>query len=186
MTWGTPAPQAFDWNATIAEPAYNPDTYLSNNAHPQHAAWLAERDARLKAWDDAKDVLARAKETEMETRKAAQAFAFGSIAKEGMNNQPLANGFTLKFGKKLNYNLTASNDAIDAAEDKAGEIGNRGTFLFERIVVWKPEFSKSEYNKLDESDPTDKAVKALVDGLLTISEATGSLEIKEPKAKLNG
>lgn len=184
MTWGTPV--AFDWNAITAAPAYKPDDYLSNAAHPQHTAWLAERDLRLKAWETAKDVLARAKESEMEARKAVQSFAFGSAAKEGMNNQPLANGYTLKFGKKLTYNLTAPNETIDAAEDKAAEIGNRGTFLFERIVIWKPEFSKSEYNKLDMADPTDKAVKALIDGLLEIKEATGSLEIKEPKATLNG
>ena len=184
MTWGTPA--TVDWNAIAADATYNPDNFLSNDKHPQHAAWLAERDKRLATWDAAKDTLQRAKESEMEARKAVQAFAFGGIAKEGMNNQPLANGYTLKFGKKLNYNLSASNEAIDVAEDKAAKVGNRGTFLFERIVIWKPEFSKSEYNKLDAADPTDKAVKELIDGLLTITEATGSLEIKEPKAKLNG
>lgn len=174
MSWGTPAAPVFN----PADAGYQPQ--------PTNPAWLAERDALLAKWETAKATLEAAKNSEAEARKAVQAFAFGPNAKEGMNNQELANGYVLKFGKKLNYKLDKSNDEIDKAEDAAAKIGNRGTFLFERIIVWKPEFSKSEYNKLATDDPTDVAVKKLIDGILTISEATGSLEIKEPKAKLNG
>lgn len=176
MTWGNPQPSQPTWNPN--DPNYKPQ--LDN------AAWLAERDRLLAEWETAKSVLEKAKESEMEARKAAQAFAFGPTAKEGMNNQELNNGYTLKFGKKLNYNIKASNDAVDAAADEADKIGNEGTFLFERIITWTPNFSKSEYNKLDTSLPTHAKVKKLVDGLLEIKEGTGSLEIKEPKAKLNG
>jgi len=158
------------------------------NYKPQldNPAWLAKRDELLKAWNDAQDTLAKAKETEMTARKAAQAFSFGPSAKEGMNNQELNNGYTLKFGKKLNTTITATNDQVDEAEDKAEELGDRGKLLFERCIKWTPEFVKSEFKKLDAADPIDKKVKALVEGLVTTKEATGSLEIKAPKAGLNG
>lgn len=176
MSWGNPnAPQSA-WNPN--DPNYKPQL--------ENAAWLAERDRLLSEWENAKSVLDKAKESEMEARKAAQAFAFGPGAREGMNNQPLANGYELKFGKKLNYKFNASNDKIDEIEDKAAKIGNEGTFLIERIITWTPNFSKSEYNKLDTANPTHAKVKALVDSVLEITEATGSLEIKAPKAKLNG
>lgn len=176
MAWPQNTPDTPVWN--VNDPNYKPQ--LDN------AAWLAERDRLLQTWETAKDVLAKAKESEMEARKAAQAFAFGPGAKEGMNNQDLANGYVLKFGKKLNYKISATNTEVDAAQDEAEKLGERGTLLFERIIVWKPEFSKSEYNKLDKDDGTDVKVKALIDKIITIDEATGSLEIKEPKAKLNG
>lgn len=174
MPWGNPTAPVPAWN--VEDPNYVPQ--LDN------ADWLAERDRVLKVWDDAKTELEKAKATEMETRKAAQAFAFGPNAKEGMNNQELNNGFTLKFGKKMNYNLKATNTEIETTEDEAAKLGNRGSFLFERIITWTPNFSKSEYNKLDAEDPTDVAVKKLIDGILEIKEATGSLEIKAPKPTL--
>lgn len=176
MAWpqNDPQPTMFDPNA----PDYKPQL--------ENAAWLAERDRLLAAWEAAKGVLERAKESEMEARKAAQRFAFGGDAREGMNNQELANGYVLKFGKKLNYKIAATNAQVDYAEDKAHALGERGTLLFERVITWTPNFSKSEYNKLDEADATDRKVKQIVDEIIEITEATGSLEIKEPKAKLNG
>jgi hypothetical protein len=176
MTWGTPI---------VPQQAFNPND-ANYKPQPDNPAWCAERDRILAEWEAAKITLGKAQETEMTSRKLAQLFAFGPNAKEGMNNQPLNNGFTLKFGKKLNYNLTAPVAKIDEAEDKAKALGERAALLFERCVFWTPEFSKSEYNKLDTSVPEDAEVKKLVDGLLEIKEATGSLEIKAPKAGLNG
>lgn len=200
MSWGTPitAPSntaptpiklndgSLDWSPVIEAAAYHPDTFLSDDGHPLHSAWLAERDRRLAAWEAAKTTLEAAKESEMQLRRAAQSFAFGPAAKPGMNNQPLNGGYVLKFGKKVNTNIVASNDLIDAAEDKAAKIGNgRGQFLFERIIVWKPDFSLSEYKKLDASDPTEREVKNLIDELIETKEGAGSLEIKAPKATLS-
>lgn len=187
MAWNTPIVAAsLTLDETVAAPNYDPAVILNDTAHPLHREWLMKRDALLTEWENAKGVLERAKESEMEARKAVQAFAFGKTAKVGMNNQPLAGGYELKFGRKVNHKISAENDAIDKAEDKAAEIGNRGTFLFERIIMWKPDFSLTEYKKLDVSDPTDKAVKELVDTLIEVTDGTGSLEIKAPKAKLNG
>lgn len=145
----------------------------------------AARDLLLKAWNDAKGVLERAKESEMSIRKAVAAYVFPT-PKEGVNNHELGGGYVLKMGHKLNYNITAPNEAVDKAEDEAAKLGNEGTFLFERVITWTPNFSKSEYNKLDPALPAHAGVKKLVDGLLEIKPGTPSLEIKEPKAKLNG
>lgn len=177
MAWPQNTPDnSATWN--VEDPNYKPQ--LDN------AAWLAERDRLLKIWDEAKTTLEKAKESEMEARKASQAFAFGPNAREGMNNQPLANGYELKFGKKMNYKIAATNDQVDKAEDEAAKLGARGELLFERCITWTPNFSKSEFNKLDAADETDKAVKKIIEDIIEVTEATGSLEIKAPRAKLNG
>jgi hypothetical protein len=143
------------------------------------------RDLLLKAWEAAKLTLDAAKNTEMDIRKAVAGYVFTN-PKEGVNHHDLGGGYGLKLGHKLNYKIAASNEAVDKAEDEASKCGNEGTFLFERIITWTPNFSKSEYNKLEaEANPTHAAVKKLVDGLIEITTGAPSLEIKEPKAKLN-
>lgn len=172
MAWGNPPPALPAWDVT--DPNYRPQL--------EDAAWLAERDRLLAVWEASKAAMETAKENEMAARKAAQAFSFGPAAKEGINTQPLANGYELKFGKKMGYNIKASNEAVEAAEEEASTVGNEGQFLFERIITWTPNFSKSEYNKLVPQMATHKRIKDLVDALLEIKENTGSLEIKAPKA----
>lgn len=145
---------------------------------------VAARDMLLEAWEHSKVVLERAKETEMELRKASFAYTFVD-AKEGTNRVDLGGGYSLKGVRKVNYKIAASNDQVDEAEDKAAKIGNEGTFLFERIITWTPNFSKSEYNKLEESNPTHVEVKKLIDGLIETTDGAPTLEIEAPKAKLN-
>jgi hypothetical protein len=145
----------------------------------------AARDALLKRWEVTKAALEAAKNSEMEIRKAVGAYVFPT-PKEGVNNHDLGNGYTLKLGHKLNYKLRGDVEAIEAVEDKCEALGNEGKFLVERIIVWKADFSKSEYNKLDASLPTHSAVKKLVDEILEITPGSPSLEIKEPKASLRG
>lgn len=172
MPWGNPNPPAQPtWNPS--DPAYVP---LLDDP-----AWLAERDRLLAIWEAAKTAQVAATEAEMVARKASQLFAFGTGAREGMNNQPLANGFELKFGNKLTYNITATNAAVEVAEEEASTVGNEGQFLFERIITWETKFSKTEYNKLVPEMATHARIKGIVDALLEIKQATGSLEIKAPK-----
>jgi hypothetical protein len=141
------------------------------------------RDMLLKRWEAAKATLEAAKNSEMEIRKAVGAYVFPT-PKEGVNNHDLGGGYMLKLGHKLNYKLRGDVEAIEAVEDKCEALGNEGKFLVERIIVWKADFSKSEYNKLDASLPTHSAVKKLVDEILEITPGSPSLEIKEPKAAL--
>lgn len=136
--------------------------------------------------DEAKVILEAAKNSEMEARLMVGNYAFPVAGrKEGVNNLELSDGRTVKLGHKVNYKLASDNEAVEKAEEACEAIGNEGQFLVERIITWEAKFSKSEYNKLDVSLPTHAKVKQEIDKVLEISNGTPSLEIKEPKAKLN-
>ena len=134
----------------------------------------------------AKAVLEAAKNSEMEARLMVGNYAFPLAGrKEGVNNLELSDGRVVKLGHKVNYKLSSDNEAVEKAEDEIDAIGNEGPFLRERIITWEAKFSKSEYNKLNTSNPTHAKVKAAIDKVLEVSNGTPSLEVKEPKAKLN-
>lgn len=152
--------------------------------------WIAERDKRLLAWKAAQDQLAAAKELEMSLREGVGEFVFPTDKrKSGVNNHDLGNGYTLKLGHKLNYNLVGKpetsdrNADVEAAMDRIEALGNEGAFLADRLIKWKPELSVSEYKELDADNPTHKAIKAIIDEILEIKPGAPSLEIREPKAK---
>ncbi len=150
--------------------------------------WIAERDRLLSAWEASKDVLTRAKETEMSDRTAFADFAFPvTERKSGVNKLDLNHGYVAKLGHKVNYKIVASNQAVEDAEEIAPKLGNEAQFLFERIITWEAKFSVGEYNKLDTVNSAEhKKVKELVDTLIEVSNGTPSLEIVAPKATLNG
>lgn len=142
------------------------------------------RDALLTQWNNSQEALTRAKALEMDIRKLVFAFNFPT-PKEGTQRVELGNGYNLKAVHKINTTISASNDDVDKAEDAASKIGNEGSFLFERVITWTPNFSKSEYNKLDAGNATHVAVKKLVDGLIESKPGAPALELEAPKAKLN-
>jgi hypothetical protein len=146
---------------------------------------LTTRDALLAQWETSKEALERSKTREMDVRKLVFAFNFPT-PKEGTQRVELGNGYNLKAVHKVNTTISASNEDVDKAEDAASKCGNEGTFLFERIITWTPNFSKSEYKKLEASNPTHIKIKALVDGLITEKPGAPALEIEAPKATLNG
>jgi hypothetical protein len=178
MTWGNPIAGAA---APAAEAAPVPGSELS----PQE--WKDKREALLIAWTNAQDVLARAKETEMEARKAVADFAFPVTTRLAgkTNNQDLPNGYVLKLGDKLNHKITADPKTIEKVETEVvPKISNEAPFLFERIVKISYDFSVGEYNKLDKDNPAHVALKAEIDKLIEVSRGTPSLEIKPPKETL--
>jgi hypothetical protein len=143
------------------------------------------RDVLLAEWEAAKVTLERAKASEMEVRKAVFSYCFPNPT-VGTQRIPLSGGFNLKAVHSETTKIVAPNEKIDEAEDKAAAIGNEGTFLFERIITWKPEFSKSEYKKLDTSLTVHAQVKKLVDELIETKSGAPALEIEAPKATLAG
>lgn len=145
------------------------------------AVGIAKRDSALAKWEVAKTTLETAKADEMEARKTAFAFAFGGDAKEGTNRIALNNDYALKGVRKVNYKIAVPNEVIDRAEDLMPTLGKEATFLFERIITWSPDFSKSEYNKLDTGNPTHRAVKAEIDKLIETSDGAPTLVIEAPK-----
>ena len=87
---------------------------------------------------------------------------------------------------KYNYNL-ADNDTVEKCLDHISALGNEGPFIADRLVSWKPNFLKTEYNDLLErkSKGDERAIKILsiIDEMLTITEGAPTLDIVEPKAK---
>lgn len=141
------------------------------------------REGLLMLWQRTAETLAKAKEDEMQIRGQV-AKAFFPTPKEGMNNFDLGNGYTLKFGNKMNYSL--DKDKVDAALDAIEKAGDQGKFIAGRLVKFQPELSLTEYRLLEDGAATDaltKRIKAEIDSVLTIKPGTPSLEIKEPKNK---
>lgn len=132
--------------------------------------------AILGAWHVADQKLATAKAEEMELRKQVAELFFKN-PEEGTNTHELADGFKLKLNFKLNYRLDKDNAKVEAALETLDKMGNEGTFIAERIVGWKPELSVAEYRKLENK------YKTVINGVLTISPGSPSLEIVAPKGK---
>ena len=144
---------------------------------------VSERDRLLAEWEQSKVELENAKIKEMTLRKQVVEVAFPEDTKEGTNRIPLANGFALKYVRKINYKLEKDNALINPVYDAVAALGNEGPFIAERILKRVYDFGAGEYKKLDANNPTHAAAKALIDKVLTTSDAAPALEIEEPKAK---
>jgi hypothetical protein len=142
----------------------------------------AERDALIVEWQKAEAARAAAVAREMELRKQVYATCFPN-PEMGTNNLELGKGYKLKAVRKLNYNLANGEGQTEAALDQIEKLGNEGKFIAERLVGWKPSLSLSEYNKLEASNPTHQKIKAIINSVLTTTEASPSLEVVVPKAK---
>lgn len=142
-------------------------------------------DALLLLWQQKKDAIETAKAEEMDLRKYIVKREFPK-PNDGMNNKELGNGYVLKASVKYNYNL-ADNDTVENTLEKLSQLGNAGSAIAERLVSWKPNFLLTEYRQLQEDK--EKGMKFaqealdIINGMLTITEAAPTLEIKEPKRK---
>jgi len=137
------------------------------------------KDALLLQWEAAASALAKAKEIELNLRnEAVKAFFHdpGTLESEGTETLELGNGFKLKAVFKMSRRL-AGIEQVNDALNKIEATGPEGKFIAERIVRWKPELDKKEYDQLGPQ------CKSIIDTVLTISPATPALEIVEPKAK---
>lgn len=156
---------------------------------PKKALTIEERDALLNKWLAAQQALAAAKDAEAALRKQVVADIIqAKPGEKGTRNYELNAGYKLKAVLKLNYKL--NNDEVDATLDRIEEIGEEGKFIAERLVKFKPELSISEYNTLAEraqlNDASGKVAKKIIaelNKILTIEDATPSLELVPPKAK---
>lgn len=169
---------------------------MSNWNDPPATPWPSEPAKPFNPWDNMtrdellmkhqklKADLEKAKEAEMEFRKYLVKRVFPD-AIEGTNTLELGNGYSAKAVVKYNYNLDPDLDKVDAALNRIAKMGNEGAFIAERLVKWSASFLLTEYRKLQEPDATEiqKAIKKEIDGVLTITDAAPTFEIKEPKAK---
>jgi hypothetical protein len=169
------------WSANTI-PATQPTPEQMKSLNPWDAM---SQDELLLLHMDLKKAIEDAKEKELELRKYIVKRAFPK-ASEGMNTQELGNGYQLKAQVKYNYTL-AENKTVEECLDKIAALGNEGTFIADRLVSWKPSFLLTEYRELiklsNEGSKFANDVLVIVNQMLTISEATPTLEIKEPKVK---
>lgn len=130
----------------------------------------------LSDWDNAKAQLEKYKTLESELRAEVVTQFTDAAQKKGTENVELANGFVLKVVKKQNVKIDGDkvNDVLDNIE-KIG--GPEGKLIADRLVKFEPKLSVTEYNQLPEK------YKALVDSMVTTSDATPTVEIVAPKSK---
>jgi hypothetical protein len=179
IQWNTTGPAADLSDAAHATP-HNPDV----EQRVDISLDALNEDQLLMKHSEMQKSIASLKEEEMELRKYIVNRAFPQ-KHEGMNTKELGNGYQLKADVKYNYNL-AENDVVEECLDELAKIGNQGSFIADRLVSWKPSFLLTEYRQLceDAEKKSDFAIKALavVNKMLTITDAAPSLEIREPKS----
>lgn len=140
---------------------------------------MTNRDELLTAWKEAKAALDRYKALESEHRKSVVE-TFSQDAKpghSGTENVDVGWGYKLKIVHGLTYKLDNANDGekLDKVLDQIEKSMEGGNIIAERLVKWKPELSVSEYKLLSPAN------KALIDSVLTITDATPTVTLVAPK-----
>lgn len=144
-------------------------------------AWIAQRDAKLKAWEDAKTALEDAKADEMRLRKEFVDFTFDPNRHEGTERVELHNGYEAKVVKKCNYVFISPDptvdvaDAVDNALNQLEQAGPEGKFVAGRLVKWTPTLSLTEYRNLSPE------FKTIVDKVIETRDGAPTLDIIPPK-----
>lgn len=146
-----------------------------------------DKDGMLLLWQRVQRKLTIIKEMEMSYRKICAAFLVPAKT-EGTNTVELGNGYQAKVVNKYNYKPNPENKIIWKALEKIEAIGNQGKFIAERLFSWSPNFLLTEYRKLQEdaqegSEDAKAILKIVNTDMITIEEASPTLEIREPKEK---
>lgn len=128
------------------------------------------RDEKILEWKNAKVQLDAFKTLEMKLRSELVSENFDGSKLEGTENLDLGNSWKLKCVKKLSHKLTNKNG------ETAKALVALPSHISERLVKWEPTLSVSEYKRLD------PAHRAIIDEVLTIKEASPSLDLVAPKA----
>ncbi len=131
----------------------------------------------LSQWENAKRQLDYWKAEEMRLRVQYADLVKDESKIGSTQTIELANDYKAKLKIPQNYGLIKDNDAINEALDAIENRTPQGKLLAERLVKWKPELSKSEYDKLPEED------KKLFAPVVEVKEGTPTLEIVEPPKK---
>jgi hypothetical protein len=128
--------------------------------------------ALIDEWADLKARADKLKDEENVLRRAI-ANTFFSDKEEGSATMKLGDGRSL--GATFKINRTVSAEELQVLTPAFHEVG----IPVDGLIKWKPELVVSAYRKL-----TD-AQRAEFDQVLTIKEGMPSLEIREPKKKVN-
>ena len=143
----------------------------------------ANRDKLILQWQESQRVLAEAKNAEAELRKQVLSFNFSfnpDALREGTENLELGNGYKLKAVFKASRGFVTGPtqaDLVEKALSKIEKFGEEGKFIAECLVKWKPELSKTEYDKLEPK------FRKIIDEVVVTKPASPSLELVTPKDK---
>lgn len=143
-------------------------------------SWTTEeRNAALQAWYEAKQKLDQAKESEMELRKkiVAESGMFDANKESGTENYDLGGGYKVKAVKKLTYKIENKQGEAFAVLSKLASYGETQAEIARNLFSFDANLRKAEFEKLRGEE------KQLVESILTISQATPSLELITPDDK---
>lgn len=126
----------------------------------------ADITAAITRWYNAKQALAVAAKEENEARLALVAIAFPTPL-EGVNNQPLSNGYVLAGTFRNNYTL--DNKLVEQTLKQLPKA------IAQRLVSWDAKLKVGAYKALE------PAHKAIVNEVLTIKPGLPALELIPPK-----
>lgn len=143
---------------------------------------ISERDKLIMDWQEAERMLAAAKETELTLRKRVFDLCFPN-AEVGTNTLELGKGYKIKAVRKLNYNLANGAGETERALEAIAKLGNRGEYIAADLVSWKPSLSLTTMKKLEKTNREDSTILKLIESVLTVTDATPTLEVVVPKAK---
>jgi len=143
----------------------------------------------LHKWEQQKKLLDSAKSAERTYRDQYVAMMSDPSNRRGTETIPLLNGYSAKVTKKETISFIKSSvdarrvdvNAVEAAQDEIEKLGNVGSVLADRLIKWKPEFSLSEYNKLDVTNETEAAIRKIVDRVIVVKPSAPELKIVAPK-----
>lgn len=133
-------------------------------------------DEVTQAWIEAQTALAKAKEIEAALRIEVIRRRFHDRS-VGTKNVELGNGYKLKLVDKLNTRLKTEGECVERMLLKLEASGPEGAFIAQRLIKWKPDLVKAEYDALPAK------FRKMVDEIVITSPATPSLEFIEPKSK---
>lgn len=141
--------------------------------------YAEDKNAVLSAWKQASTEAKAWRDRESFLRKQViDAFSNDQApGYSGTENIDIGWGHKLVILHKITYDLDkADNFAnVDKALNQIEHSQEGGNVIAERLVKWKPELSVSEYKKLT------PAQKAMIDRVITIKDATPSVELKQGK-----
>lgn len=134
------------------------------------------RTAMIEDWKTAsrlaKEAIADERQKRLDLITLFSAHADPNDLHASMENVDLPNGEMLKIQHKVDYKLGNADEVVKQLNliEQSQEGGN---VIAERLVVWKPEISVTNYKLLNPIQ------KALIDKVLTVKAASKSIEIKK-------
>jgi hypothetical protein len=129
----------------------------------------------LTEWELAKVQMEQSKQLEVRLRNEYVALVSDPNKVTGTENIQLAAGYKAKIVKKQNHNV--NQDTVNTALDKIENDSAEGKLLADRLIKWKAELSKTEYDQLPPK------YKAMIDDCITVTPGTPTLEIVAPKTQ---